>query len=189
VKEPVSCEVAEGFWIRRRRVRPEKAKGFLGARTVAFWGIHATVSDQVREFLADQAEQFRLAVRKTFRIQLGYDKGSLKALDGIVTMIGKPESVGADAGEMAVLMGAFVGETCTRIYGGDWALAKEKDENEDRFISDYRYEFKSEKHTVQLDVMGKVYKRFENGIEDSIDFFIESFQTLMESQGYEFPRA
>ncbi|OGS51028.1 MAG: hypothetical protein A3K65_02000 [Euryarchaeota archaeon RBG_16_68_12] len=117
-------------------------------------------SDDPKQF-AHWADLNIKAARDTMGLDLRYDLESLRKLDAMVDAIGKPE----DLGQMVMIIGSFLGETLRRVYGGrwvwdpqwrTWAVLLPK---------------KSGGETGPFP-FAKVQKRFLNGMEDSISFFV-----------------
>ncbi len=110
---------------------------------------------------AEAADLHIETARRTMGLDLRYDLESLMKLDAMVDAIGKPKHLD----QMVMVLGSYLGETLRRVYGGRWV-----------------WDPQWRTWAVLLPKKGggetgpfpfaKVQKRFQNGMEDSISFFV-----------------
>lgn len=114
---------------------------------------------------ADHAQTFADAVGKLENRELDYTVTSLPLVDQV---LGSFEEIGSDlTAETILTAGFYVGEVLVRRHGYRWVS-----------VDDHVAEMFGFRLAVQgpagslTNPLGKVFKRVENGAEDSIEFFV-----------------
>jgi len=100
------------------------------------------------------------SAKKNMNMDLGYDLESIKKLDDVISIIGKPKNLG----QMVTVIGSFLGEAFRRIYDGRW----EWSEQFKTWAVMFRLPDGKEEGAF---VFAKVQKRFVNGTQDSVAFY------------------
>ena len=121
------------------------------------------------------AEEYRAAaenvvshVREDLGVELKYDEASIEWLDGYINRIRTQLKKEAFLG-LATVLGAYVGETIIRTYGGEWTYFEQTKQWGIRF-DDSNGAFP----------ISKVYKQLENGESDSIFSFFTIIPKIRE---------
>src|SRR6266481_2399022 len=116
--------------------------------------------------MENRAEEYRAAaedvvsqLRDDLGVELKYDEESIEWLDGYINRIRTQLKKEAYLG-LATALGAYVGETIIKTYGGEWAHFEKLDQWGIRF-DDGNGAFP----------ISKVYKQLEDGEFDSIFSF------------------
>jgi|SRR5215813_1083481 len=123
------------------------------------------------EFAPRHAELAVNAARKVDGITLDYSVKSLQALDDIIERL-RGEGVSTEQiGETLFAFGCYVGEVFVRSVGGKWRLASETGM---RDFAGFIIVVDLGADNV-VNPIGKVFKRFENGIEDHLPYFYQVF--------------
>jgi len=129
------------------------------------------MDNEIREHLKDVEECTKCLknlMLKAHDRQLDYDRESVEFLDGFVETTRNSDAFDEKKRKQLVdMIGSFLGE-CFRVnYGGEWA------------ILDDRLGVKFTGNNVAFPYT-KVWKQYENGFEDSILSFYETFPLVME---------
>jgi hypothetical protein len=116
--------------------------------------------------MENRAEEYRAAaenvvsqLRDDLGVELKYDEASIEWLDGYINRIRTQLNKEAYLG-LATALGAYVGETIIRTYGGAWAYFEQTNQWGIRF-DDGNGAFP----------ISKIYKQLEDGEFDSIFSF------------------
>ena len=123
------------------------------------------------EYAAQHAELIVEPAKNISNVELDFSPGSLAYLDEIIEGF---QNEGIAAEEIAATLfcfGCYVGEVILRNHGGIWMDAKDTPMNE---FALFPIVLQIGKHSF-CNPIGKVFKRFETGEEDSLVQFYEIF--------------
>jgi len=123
------------------------------------------------EFAAQHAQVMVQAAKDISGADLDFSPGSLNAVDQIVEQMRQGGVTAEQVGETLFGFGCYVGEVFVRHNGAKWCLADETPMKD----------FAGVPMVVELESdnlcnpIGKVFKRLENGDEDSLPYFYHVF--------------
>lgn len=124
--------------------------------------------EEAQKYFAETAQRLIDKTKEIFNIELRYDMESMRKLDALIELIGEPK--GLDA--MKESMGAFLGEALRHMYGGRWVW----EEASQSWVIQLP---KIEGRTPVMRPIGRVWKRFEEGSEQSISYFVEVIDDML----------
>lgn len=135
--------------------------------------------------MSDLSEQIKhlaqgavVVARDTYRVHLDYSEESLKRLEyifdalhrdsapGFFTRIFRRKLTEEQINFAAMALGAYIGETVQKLYGGTWSREKIAGDEDVVTLS---------VGDIKIFPLGKAYKRIVNGREDDIWFFYQVF--------------
>jgi hypothetical protein len=108
--------------------------------------------------------------RSVFEIELDYSEASLQQLEQMLSVLYKDRSRGwlarwlrpgpteEEVRQVALLLGAYIGEVIRRRHGGQWAIRKRLGQQLMPLIT----------HGVSTDPLSKAYQRLTYGPEESV---------------------
>ncbi|MGK0256985.1 MAG: hypothetical protein ACI96M_000413 [Candidatus Azotimanducaceae bacterium] len=121
--------------------------------------------------IAEIAEACVSLAPEELQVALDYSEASLAAVDNAISLLwsGRPPE---RLFESTAVWGSYVGETLRRLLGGRW-VAGETD------VDLPMLEILEQPHAMQASPYGKVSRRLENGMEDSISDFCRVLKEMV----------
>lgn len=138
---------------------------FLMETAAAQVGITPEQAPQIAEFAVTQVKQFDGYL-------LDYSPESLKIIDRIVLKLHDEGNSPQSMPKTVTILGCYVGEVMVRNLGYKWDLPTEKEKAVGFEIVGIR-----DKKGGFSNPIGKIYKRLQNGNEDSVMQFYQVFST------------
>ena len=127
--------------------------------------------EETQKSFARAAQHVIDSTKEAYNIELRYDTESMRKLDAIIDLIGKPKRLDT----IATNMGAFLGEALRHVYGGRWVW----EEWSQSWVIQLP---KIEGRTPVLRPIGRVWKRFEEGSDKSISYFVEVIDDMLKGR-------
>jgi len=123
------------------------------------------------EYAAQHAEQMIQPAKEISGVDLDFKPESLAGIDGIIEDI-RSEGVSAEeVGGTLFGFGCYLGEVLVRNHGAAWKLT---DDTPMKGMAGFPMVVELEGESV-CNPIGKTFKRFENGEEDSLASFYQVF--------------
>lgn len=129
-----------------------------------------------------EAKEAVKSAREIFKVDLDFSPKSVKHIDKIID-----EGWGAPLGErkayefaMSILtLGSYLGEVIIKHLGGRWQEASQESNPVEKMLQSKIVDLGN---IAEIYPFGKVFKRFANGKEDSLEFYYKSIARSAKSK-------
>ena len=131
--------------------------------------------EDIEKIKAGAAEVVKM-LRPVSKIDFGYNKESVRWLEGYIERLRKNGSFEKSKENFVGLFGSYLGECIIQCYGGKW-------ENQN---GAYVVAFDDQNWLLPF---GRVRKQWDNGLEDSIGSLFEMIPSIWKKQQYSPPKS